>query len=102
MSSPWIVILAILAVAAVYVLIPRMAHVFGRHRAPRWLPCPETGRPAKVDIDASRAALTSAFGEPDVRAQDCTLWPERSGCAESCLRLPEPAMPERLEARSSR
>lgn len=89
MSNPVLVIVAILTLAAVYVLLPRAAHVFGRYRRARVLTCPEKGSKATVSIDASRAAITSAFGRPILRAQQCSLWPERQQCAETCLRLPE-------------
>ena len=68
MSNPGIVITAILALAALYVLLPRVAHVLGRYRDARVLPCPETGAKAELAIDASRAAFTSAFGRPRLRA----------------------------------
>jgi hypothetical protein len=93
MSDPGIVITAILALAALYVLLPRVGHVLARCRDARVLPCPETGAKAEISIDASRAAFTSAFGRPRLRAKQCSLWPERKGCAESCLRLPEVDIP---------
>jgi hypothetical protein len=89
MSNPGIVIAAILALAGLYVLLRRVTHIFGCFREPRSLPCPETGTTAEVSIDASRAAVTSAFGRPNLRAKGCPLWPARSGCPESCLRLPD-------------
>jgi len=89
MSNPGIVIVAILAVAALYVLLPRVAHIFARYRDTRDVPCPETGTLAGITIDPSRAAFTSAFGRPRLRVQRCSLWPARRGCAETCLRTPE-------------
>ncbi len=93
MSDPGIVITAILALAALYVLLPRVGHVLGRYRDAQVVPCPETGAKAELVIDASRAAFTSAFGRPRLRAKQCSLWPERKGCAERCLRLPEVEIP---------
>ncbi len=93
MSDPGLVITAILALAALYVLLPRVTHVLARYRVARVLPCPETGAKAELGIDASRAAFTSAFGRPHLRAKQCSLWPERKGCAEGCLRLPEVQTP---------
>jgi hypothetical protein len=88
MSNPGAVIIAILALAGLYVLVPRIAYILSRYRKAWRLPCPETGARADVGIDASRAALTSAFGRPTLRAKGCSLWPERLNCPESCLRLP--------------
>ena len=93
MSDPGIVITAILALAAFYVLLPRVAHVLGHYRDVRVLPCPETWTKAELVIDASRAAFSSAFGRPRLQAKQCSLWPERKDCAESCLRLPDVEIP---------
>ncbi len=89
MSNPGILIVAILALAGLYVLLPRAAHIFARFREARILPCPDTGAAADVSIDASRAALTSAFGRPKLRATGCSLWPARRDCAEGCLQHPD-------------
>ncbi len=94
MSSPWLLISAILALAALYVLLPWVAHVFARYRAPRSLRCPETGVRTGVAIDAAHAAWTSAFGAPRLRVKWCWRWPERKGRAQGCLRtrdVEEPA-----------
>lgn len=87
MSHPWIVLVAVLAVALLYVLMPLVADTFRRFRSPKVLTCPETGGKAEVGIDASRAALTSAFGQPFLRAKSCTLWPEKERCKQECLTL---------------
>ena len=85
MSHPWIVLVAVLAVALLYVLMPLVADTFRRFRSPRMLRCPETGGKAEVGIDASRAALTSAFGQPLLLARSCSLWPEKEQCKQDCL-----------------
>ncbi|HEY7677480.1 MAG TPA: hypothetical protein VIG69_10430 [Candidatus Methylomirabilis sp.] len=93
MSHPVFVIGAVLVAGILYVLLPWAHHVLARYRAPRVLPCPETGGRAMVDVDARCAALTSAFGRPRLRARWCTLWPQREGCAQDCLRHPEATAP---------
>lgn len=85
MSQPWIVLAAIVAVGVLYVLLPVVAGVYRRYRAPRALRCPETGETAEVGVDARRAALGAAFGEPRLRVARCSRWPERHGCDEACL-----------------
>ena len=93
MSSPGILIVAIAAVGVLFVLVPLVLHTLARYRAPRVLACPETGERARIDIDAGRAALTSALGRPRLRARWCTLWPQRKGCAQECLTSPEVEKP---------
>jgi hypothetical protein len=85
MNHPWIVLVAIVAVALLYVLAPLVADTFRRFRSPRLLSCPQTGGKAEVGIDASRAALTSAFGQPLLRVKSCSLWPEKERCKQNCL-----------------
>lgn len=101
MSHPWIVVVTVFGVAVLYVLMPVVADAFRRFRGSRVLTCPETGGKAEVGIDASRAAFTSAFGRPQLKAESCSLWPEKEKCAQDCLTLPEVEMPEtlRLQAR---
>ena len=86
MSAPWIVIAAIVAVAVCYVLLPVVADTFRRFRGKKSVTCPETGRQAEMGIDAGRAAWTSAFGRALLRVKNCSLWPERKGCEQDCVR----------------
>ena len=88
MSSPGFVIVAVLAVAILYVLLPWVAHIFARYRAPRAVRCPEMDTKAWVEIDARHAALTAALGRPRLRLRECSLWVQRGPCALTCLRLP--------------
>jgi hypothetical protein len=85
MSHPWIVLVAVLAVAFLYVLMPLVADTFRRFCRPRMLSCPETGGTAEVGIDASRAAVGSVFGLPLLRVKSCSLWPKRDQCKQDCL-----------------
>ena len=88
MSAPWIVLVAIVALAVAYVLLPVVGAVFLRFRGTRELACPETGATAKVGADARWAALTAAFRHPVLRVKDCSLWPGRRACEQNCLRPP--------------
>src|SRR3974377_2448524 len=47
--------------------------------------CPETKAPAAVNLDATRPAEQSVFGEPHLRLSECSRWPERQGCGQDCL-----------------
>ena len=93
MESPWILLTAIVAAAVVYVLLPVVGDTFRRYRGSKVLRCPETGKDAEVGIDASRAALTSAFGHPLLRVKNCSLWPERKDCGQDCMTLEEGPLP---------
>jgi len=94
MNHPWIVAIAVVGIGVLYVLLPLIADTFRRYRCSRNLTCPETGGQADVGIDASRAAFTSAFGPPQLRAKNCSLWPEKEKCAQDCLTLSEVDEPE--------
>jgi hypothetical protein len=85
MAAPLITIAAILGVALVYVLLPIVADVFVRVRGRRTVGCVETGLVAEVKLDARHAALTAIPGPPALRVKDCSLWPERAGCAQECV-----------------
>ena len=93
MTHPWIVVIAVLGFGALYVVLPLIADTFRRYRGIRVLRCPETGGQAQVGINASRAAFTSAFGRPELRAESCSLWPQKEKCAQDCLTLPEVETP---------
>jgi hypothetical protein len=54
-------------------------------RGKRLVACPETGRPAVVQLDLRYSALPSAFGRPHFRLKGCSRWPERRGCGQVCL-----------------
>ena len=65
---------------------PRIvASVFARYRRPRVVRCPETGEPARVQIDAPRAAASAIPGPPELHVAECSRWPERRRCAQACL-----------------
>ena len=86
MSAPWITAAAIISLGGLFVLLPVVLNTFQRYRYKRVVKCPETGGLAEVDVDAPRAAFSSAFGRPLLRIKNCTLWPKRKGCREGCLK----------------
>ena len=47
--------------------------------------CPENGRKAGVEVNASHAALAGLFGGTSLRLDSCSRWPEREGCGQECL-----------------
>ena len=78
--------LAIIAVGMLYAVLPVVAFAYRRTKGRRTVLCPETGHYAIVNPDAGHAALTAAFGQPQVRIADCSRWPERRDCGQNCLR----------------
>jgi hypothetical protein len=89
--SPLVLVGAILGLAAFYVLGPTLGNEFRKARGKRMVTCPETNRPAAVELDAPHVALASAFGHVDLRLSACSRWPERRGCGQECLRQIEAA-----------
>jgi len=84
------VILALLAVVLGYLLFRGLRHYF-KLRGKRLVTCPETQKPAAVDLDAIHLARDAAFGTPHLRLSECSRWPERKGCGQECLKQIEAA-----------
>lgn len=75
------------ALVAVYVGV-RIAQAVGAYlalRGERIITCPETRRPAAVQVAAGKAALQTFAGTPKLRLKDCSRWPERRDCDQACL-----------------
>ena len=79
-------ILAVLAIAALYVILPIVADTFTRFRGKRTVHCPTENRPARVIIDATLAAMTAVPGPPKLRVDRCSFWPDRIDCDQRCTR----------------
>lgn len=62
-----------------------VARSYFRLKGTRLVTCPETKKPAAVELDLRYAAATSAFGRPHLRLKDCSRWPERQACGQTCL-----------------
>ncbi len=72
------------------------ARAYFKYRGTRVIVCPETKMPAAVRADGKHAGATAAIGEPDLRLESCTRWPERAGCGQECLAQIEAAPEECL------
>src|ERR1041384_6164530 len=46
-----------------------------RYRGSRLVTCPETKKPAIVEVDALHASLTATVRLPDIRLENCSRWP---------------------------
>ena len=90
---PLVLVLALTAAAAAYVLLYVGAALksYARWRGMRLVTCPESKRAAAVELDAAHAAVLTALGFPRFRLKDCSRWRERGPCEQPCLRQIEQA-----------
>jgi nucleotide-binding universal stress UspA family protein len=85
--NPWLVLIAVLALALVYVCVPVALAAFGQWRRPWRLACPRTGSIAQIQVGAARAAVGEVLGrQPEI--DRCSLWPALVGCRQECLAMP--------------
>lgn len=82
MSTLTFVEILLALVLVVYAAIAAVA--WFRARGTRIVICPETQKPAAVEVDAGHAAVTALWEESGVRLQKCSRWPEREGCDQEC------------------
>lgn len=75
----------VLLTAALWLGFRWLVRSSSRYRGPRIVTCPETKKPAIVEVDALHASLTSTVGLPDIRLQECSRWPIKEQCGQECL-----------------
>ena len=86
MPSIVFVALAIIAVFFVYaVLAPTFFGLPGFMR-PLALACPHKGGVANVRVDGTRAALTNAYGRPQLHILNCDLLAPGQTCDQGCVK----------------
>jgi hypothetical protein len=76
----------------------RMIHgfrVYSKFRGTRLVTCPETHKPAVVQVAARSMGMQAILDEPCLRLSQCSRWPMRQGCGQDCLRQIE-ARPSEL------
>jgi len=83
--NPWLVLLMLAVLAALYVVTPVVAAAWSHYRRYRRLRCPVEGVEARVRVDAGRAAIGEAFGRPALEVERCSLWPKRWLCQQACM-----------------
>jgi hypothetical protein len=74
-----------IALGAIILMFRLVVWTYLRYRGTRVITCPETKRPAAVEVNAGRAAVTAPLGKPGLRLRSCSRWPERGGCDQACL-----------------
>ncbi|HYH00288.1 MAG TPA: hypothetical protein VD837_14235 [Terriglobales bacterium] len=68
-----------------------------QHRRPL-ITCPETLKPARIEVDRRHELYTLMRGIKETRLKSCTRWPERADCDQDCVVQVEagPAVIERI------
>ena len=79
-----LIAIALLA-AALWFGIRWLVRSSSRYRGRRIVTCPETKKPAIVEVDSLHASLTSTVSLPDIRLKDCSRWPIKGQCGQECL-----------------
>ena len=85
MNTPGYLIVTVLVATALFFGIRWLVRVCSRYRGTKLVTCPETGRPAIVEVDALHASMTSTVGFPDIRLESCSRWPLKQECGQECL-----------------
>lgn len=83
-TAAYFIVIVILA-TALYFGIRWLVRASSRYRGIKAVACPETGRPALVEVDAFHASWTSIIGRPDIRLESCSRWPLKNQCGQECL-----------------
>lgn len=83
-TAAYLIVIALIATASFFG-IRWLVRAFSQYRGTKIVTCPETGRPAVVEVDALHASMTSTVGLPDIRLNNCWRWPLREQCGQECL-----------------
>ena len=83
-TAAYFIVIVIIA-TALYFGIRWLVRASSKYRGSKVVVCPETGRPAIVEVDAQHASLTSLLGRPDIRLESCSRWPMKNQCGQECL-----------------
>ena len=78
-------VITILMAAALYFGFRWLIRASSKYRGSRIVICPETKKPAIVEVDSLHASLTATVGLPDIRLEDCSRWPIKQQCGQECL-----------------
>jgi hypothetical protein len=78
-------LVGIAVIVGVVFIIRTLGRTYAEYRGTHLVVCPETEKYEIVEIDARRAAITSLFGTPELRIENCSRWPEHPRCAKDCI-----------------
>ncbi len=82
-SSWWVAILYALA-GLLTVVLPVGLLEYQDLKRKKSVVCPETGDPARVEVDARKGAISVALGVPRLIVTACSRWPQRASCDQAC------------------
>ena len=85
MTALSLLIIGVVAGVILFRVFP-MVHSYFKFRGKRLITCPETHRHEAVEVDAGKAAIKAFVGDPALRLEECSRWPERHDCGQECLR----------------
>jgi hypothetical protein len=93
MYAAFVVSLFLVAVVVLGLEVPywgyRAIHgfrVYLKFRGTRLVTCPETHKPAVVEVAARSMGLQAILSEPCLRLSKCSRWPMCQNCGQDCLR----------------
>jgi hypothetical protein len=66
--------------------------VYLKFRGTRLVTCPETHKPAVVAAAARSMGLQAIWNDPCLHLSECSRWPMRQDCGQTCLRQIETQM----------
>ncbi len=75
--------LALVALAVLWLVIGIRFYL--RFRGKRLVVCPETKKPAAVEVAAAAGAVTACNEPIELHLKSCSRWPERQDCGQYCL-----------------
>ena len=81
MTDLFVALTAVAGAWLVAFMVFQAAAAWRQWRGTRIVTCPETRRPAAVDMDLRYALAGAVVGRPELRLRDCSRWPERSSRA---------------------
>ena len=85
MSVELFLVVFVAGLVILYFVAPFVAGTYLKFRGERVITCPETKKPAAVEVDSVHAAVTAAYTYPDLRLKSCSRWPEKKDCGQECL-----------------
>ena len=79
------VVLGVLFVLSFVPLVFLVVRGYLRYRGVRMVTCPQNDQPARVRLNATKAALSSLSDGGDLVVTSCDRWPEQKDCKQGCV-----------------
>jgi hypothetical protein len=85
-STILLLIVGLILVTAAFIGLLMTTRTYLKFRRKSLVTCPETRKPAAVQVDAGKAALDVLEGRhARIHLDQCSRWPEREQCGQECL-----------------